>query len=98
MEEIIMEIIVHSGNARSLSMEAIQSAKAGDFDKSEELLKEANDSFLSSHQVQTGLIQDEINGKPSAMSLLMVHAQDHLMNAQTVRDLAVEIIELYKNK
>ncbi|WP_103981919.1 PTS lactose/cellobiose transporter subunit IIA [Helcococcus massiliensis] len=98
MEEIIMEIIVHSGNARSLSMEAIQAAKAGDFDKSEELLKEANDSFLSSHQVQTGLIQDEINGKPSAMSLLMVHAQDHLMNAQTVRDLAVEIIELYKNK
>lgn len=30
------------------------------------------------------------------MSLLMVHAQDHLMNAMTVKDLAAEMIDLYE--
>jgi len=29
------------------------------------------------------------------MSLLMIHAQDHLMNAMTVKDLAAEMVELY---
>lgn len=28
-------------------------------------------------------------------SLLLVHAQDHLMTTLTVKDLAIEIIELY---
>jgi len=28
--------------------------------------------------------------------LLMVHAQDHLMNAITVRDLAIEFVDMYK--
>jgi PTS system cellobiose-specific IIA component len=30
------------------------------------------------------------------MSLLAVHAQDHVMNAMTVRDLALEIIAMSK--
>lgn len=32
------------------------------------------------------------------MTLLMVHAQDHLMSAITVRDLAREIVELYRRE
>ena len=30
------------------------------------------------------------------ITLLMVHAQDHLMNAMTVRDLAQEMIAMYE--
>lgn len=32
MKEIIMDLIIHSGEARSYVMEAIQLAKAGDVD------------------------------------------------------------------
>ena len=43
------------------------------------------------------MIQEELNAEEKrAVDLLMVHGQDHLMNAMTVRDLAVEIIELCK--
>ena len=28
--------------------------------------------------------------------LLMVHAQDHLMDAMVIRDMAAEFVELYK--
>ena len=33
------------------------------------------------HKTQTRLIQDEINGEKVDTSLLMIHAQDHLMTA-----------------
>ena len=38
MEEIILNIIMHSGEARSCSMEAISLAKKGDFNKAKELI------------------------------------------------------------
>ncbi|HIX52315.1 MAG TPA: PTS lactose/cellobiose transporter subunit IIA, partial [Candidatus Lachnoclostridium stercoripullorum] len=40
----------------------------------------------------------EINGKHVPLSLLMVHAQDHLMNAMTVMDLCKEIIAMKKEE
>lgn len=98
IEEVIMGLIVHAGNARSISMQAIQEAKKGNFDEAKELLENANEEFLEAHKVQTEMIQNDINGEKTPMSLLMVHAQDHLMNALTVKDLSEEIIELYKDR
>ena len=96
MEEIIMGLIVNSGDARSLAMGAIQEAKKGNFERVDEMMQECNAAFLKAHEVQTKMIQDEINGQGTAASLLMVHAQDHLMNALTVKDLAEEFIYLIK--
>ncbi|EHR33548.1 PTS lactose/cellobiose transporter subunit IIA [Helcococcus kunzii] len=98
MEEIIMGIIVHSGSARTLSMEAIQEAKKSNFERAYELIEEANNEFLEAHKVQTDMIQKEMNGEKTPIGLLMVHAQDHLMNALTVKDLAEEFIEIYKTR
>lgn len=94
-QEIIMQLIVNSGNARSLSMEAIGRAKSGDIDGAKSLLQSACDELASAHRVQTELIQNEALGNRTDISLLMIHAQDHLMNALTVRDLAREFIDLY---
>lgn len=96
-EEIVVEIIVHSGQVRSLSMEAVQEAKKRDFDKAQKLLEEANLEFSKAHKVQTDLIQKEVSGEKTELSLLMVHAQDHLMTGLTVKEFAEEIIEIYKN-
>jgi len=96
LETMIFTIIAHSGDARSSSMEAIGHARAGDFDKAAACLDEANKKLLLVHSEQTKLIQAEAQGQETKLSLLLVHAQDHLMGAMTVRDLAVEFIELYK--
>lgn len=95
-EEIIMNIIVYGGNARTLAMEAISYAKNGDFPKAEKALTEAGDQLNLAHSIQTRLIQDEAAGNTKNVSLLMVHAQDHLMNAITVKDMAMEFINLYR--
>jgi cellobiose PTS system EIIA component len=95
LEQVIFQIILHGGNGRSAAMEAMFAAKQGDFEGAREKLKEAETALNDAHHIQTSLIQGEIRGETTAVSLLMVHAQDHLMNAMTVKDLAAEMVELY---
>lgn len=96
MEMIIMELVVNGGSARSLAIEAIRAAREGDFEKADSLIKECDVSLAKTHEIQTGLIQREAAGEHMQVQLLMVHAQDHLMNAMTVRDLAGEMIEMMR--
>ncbi|MEH7334647.1 PTS lactose/cellobiose transporter subunit IIA [Neobacillus drentensis] len=96
LETVIFQIILHGGNGRSAAMEAIQAAKQGDFKQAKGKIKEAENALNEAHHIQTSLIQGEIRGEKMEISLLMVHAQDHLMNAMTVKDLAAEMVELYR--
>lgn len=95
-DEMIMSLVVDGGNARSLAMEAIQKAKVGDILGAEAALKECDAALTEAHNAQTEMIQNEIQGDHIQVMLLMVHAQDHLMDALVVKDLAYEIVELYK--
>ncbi|WP_294374841.1 PTS lactose/cellobiose transporter subunit IIA [uncultured Clostridium sp.] len=94
MEEVILSIIMHSGEARSYSMEAIAFAKEGLFDKSKELIRMADEELGYAHSSETSLIQGEAANDQIDFSLLIVHAQDHLMTTMTFKDLAVELIEM----
>lgn len=94
--ETIMNLIVYGGNGKSCSMEAIRAAKKGDFELADKKMKEAEESLLQAHHAQTEMLTEEANGKKSELSLLMVHAQDHLMTGSAFKDLAKEIIELYR--
>lgn len=94
--EVVMALIMYGGDARSSSMEAIQAAKENNYTLSEEKLKGADEAIRNAHQVQTDLLTQEASGDSVELNLLMVHAQDTLMNAMTYRDLAQEMIELYQ--
>lgn len=96
IENAAMELIVHGGNARSRSMEAIKAAKNGDIKKAKSKIKEAKDELNKVHDMQTSLIHNEAAGNKMEVSLLMVHAQNHLMNAITIKDIAEQMIEMYE--
>lgn len=96
MEEIVLNIIMHSGEARSYSMEAVTLAKQGKFDKSRDLIRMADEELGYAHSSQTSLIQGETANDHINFSLLLVHAQDHLMTTMTFKDLAVELIEIHE--
>jgi cellobiose PTS system EIIA component len=96
LETIIFQIILHGGNGKSSAMEAIHAAKKGDFKLASDKLKEASDALNEAHHIQTSLIQGEIRGEKTEVSLLMIHAQDHLMNAITMKDMAAEMVDLYQ--
>jgi len=94
--EIVMGIIMHGGNAKGLAFQAIQQAKSGDFGEEEKSVKESNSELREAHDVQTDMLTKEAQGIHTEIDLYMVHAQDHLMNAITFKDLAVEIVNQEK--
>lgn len=96
MEEIIFSIIVNAGNARAKAYEALNSAKVGDFKGAEEYIKESKNEIGNAHKVQTSIIQKEASGEKVELSVLFIHAQDHLMTAITEKGLIENMIDLYK--
>lgn len=96
MEEIILNIIMHSGKARSYSMDAIAAAKTGNFNEARELIARADEELGYAHSSQASLIQGEAVNDKIEFSLLLVHAEDHLMTTITFRDLSVELIEVHE--
>ena len=50
---IAFEIILHSGNSRTMIHEAFAAMRVGDFDKADERLKASNDELLLAHQSQS---------------------------------------------
>jgi len=96
LEEVVMGLIINAGQARSFAYGALKQAKQGNFAESNNMMEKSRMALSAAHRVQTQLIErDEGEGKIK-VSLVMVHAQDHLMNAMLLRELISELIELYE--
>lgn len=96
LEEAVMEIIVNAGQSRSLCFEALHAARQGNIDEAKSLLREADGYARQAHKMQTKLIEQYAGEARQPMTLIMVHAQDHLMNSLLARELSEEIIHLYQ--
>ena len=96
LEEAVTEIIVNAGQSRSLCFEALHAARQGNIDEAKSLLREADGYARQAHKMQTKLIEQDAGEGRQLMTLIMVHAQDHLMNSLLARELSEEIIHLYQ--
>ncbi|MCW7769172.1 PTS lactose/cellobiose transporter subunit IIA [Enterobacter hormaechei] len=96
LEEAVMEIIVNAGQSRSLCFVALHAARQGNLDEAKSLLREADGYARQAHKMQTKLIEQDAGEARQPMTLIMVHAQDHLMNSLLARELSEEIIHLYQ--
>ena len=98
MELICFEIISNVGTARSMFIDAIQEAKEKNFEECEKRIEEGESFFRIGHKAHAKLIANEAGGTNIQVSLLLAHAEDQLMSAETFKMVALEFIELYKNK
>jgi PTS system cellobiose-specific IIA component len=96
IEQVAFQLILYAGNAKSSLMEAMYKAREGDFKVAREKISEAKIELSKAHLAQTSMIQSEARGEKLPLNILLVHAQDHLMNAMVMRDLVEEIIFLHE--
>ncbi|WP_010248671.1 PTS lactose/cellobiose transporter subunit IIA [Pantoea agglomerans] len=95
-EQTMMELLINAGEARSSAMMAIQCAHKRDWTGADAALAASDTAAKAAHKIQTALIgADEGSGK-LPVTLILVHAQDHLMNAMLCRELAEELVMLRK--
>ena len=91
-----MNLILNSGEGKALATEGFRLLiDYQDVDGAKNKLKEAGNVIGLAHNIQTKLMQAEINGTPIEKSILLIHAQDHFMTAVTFRDMVNLMIEMY---
>ncbi|CAI9390652.1 MULTISPECIES: PTS N,N'-diacetylchitobiose transporter subunit IIA [Citrobacter] len=96
LEEVVMGLIINSGQARSLAYAALKQAKQGDFDAAKTMMEQSRMALNEAHLVQTKLIEGDQGEGKMKVSLVLVHAQDHLMTSMLARELVAELIELHE--
>ena len=96
LELQLFNIISNVGEARSNYIEALREAKVGKYEEAENLMAEGNDAFSKGHDGHSKLIQSDVSGTPVTINLLVVHAEDLLMSAETFKIFALEMIDNYK--
>lgn len=93
---VAFQLIMNAGNSKSFSMMAMEAARNFDFEEAEKHLKEAEAQMREAHQSQIDMIQQEAQGNPVPVNIILVHAQDHLTMAMMAKDQATEIVNLYR--
>lgn len=95
-ENELFNIIINAGDARGKAYDALEQAEGGNFELSEKYLSEAKEKIKQAHNVQTDLLQKEADGDETELTMLGIHAQDHLMTAIAEKGLIENQIKMYK--
>lgn len=96
MEEACFQIIATVGAAKSAFIDAIKLAKNGSFEEARAAVEEGGQTYVEAHGVHMSLLQQDAAAGGSSTPLLLVHAEDQLLQAETFRILANEFIDLYE--
>ena len=79
-------------------MQMLEAAREGKMEEADGLLAEGEKQLAKAHNAQTELLTAEAQGKDIAYSIMLIHAQDHLMTTIMYERVAKEFIVLYKEK
>lgn len=97
LEELAMIIIANSGAGRSSAFEALEAAKKGDFIKADQLMKTAENQLHEAHEAHRTLLKMDAKGEVQQVTILLTHAQDHLMGTVLATELIGEMIDMRKD-
>jgi PTS system cellobiose-specific IIA component len=95
-EGLAFQIISIAGDGMGLYFKALEEAKKGNFEQSDILYNEASENIKKAHKIQSEALFNEAKGEKIEINILLVHAQDHLMNCILAKEFIKEFIELYK--
>lgn len=92
----ILEIISSVGQARNCYVQAIQEAKSSNYETCNDLIRQGNELYAKGHRIHQQLIQQEAGGERVELNILLTHAQDQLMSAESFKILCDEFVDLYR--
>ncbi|MBE6469741.1 MAG: PTS lactose/cellobiose transporter subunit IIA [Coriobacteriaceae bacterium] len=91
------EIISYVGTAKSCFINAVKAAKSGDFAGAEKLIGEGDAAYGGGHDAHMKLLQVDAAGEREPVApLILLHAEDQMASAETVRIMATELIDVHR--
>ncbi|WP_323090383.1 PTS lactose/cellobiose transporter subunit IIA [Allobaculum sp. JKK-2023] len=98
LDMVSFGIIADAGDGKSYAFDALNAARKGDFGGGEALLAKARTAIEKGRRAQTDLLFAEMNGEHHDVNVLLVHSQDHLMDAMQTMDLVTELVTQIKEQ
>ena len=98
-EELEMKccsLIAQVGDARSSYVEAVRKASEGKLDEAEVLMKNGHTAYVYGHKIHAELMMLHTAAEDHTYDLLLMHAEDQMMSAETVEIMADQFIRLYQ--
>ena len=96
LQELAFEIIAVVGEAKQLYMQAVTHAKNVDPEAARADIAAGNQVMTQAHEKHLRCIQREADGEALPFSLLFMHAEDQLLSAELIRDMALQLIAVYE--
>lgn len=96
MDKVSMQIILHAGDAKCYTEEALSLLKTFSFEEAEKKMELAKQELTLAHASQTELIQAEARGTQYPINLLFNHSQDTLMTSMIFYDTALQLLPIVK--
>ena len=96
LHEKAFMIIAQVGAAKSCYVEAMNLARENKFDEANAIIEEGNQSYILAHKEHHDLVTREASGEDININLIFMHAEDQLLNTETLKIMALEMIELNK--
>lgn len=96
VQSIAFEVITLASEAMDLCFKSLNAAKEGKSDESKTLMGQYDEVISKAHKAQMSLITNEAKGIEMPYSIIMVHAQDHLMQAIFIQRQIKELIEVHE--
>ena len=96
IQSIAFEVITLASEAMDACFRSLKAAKEGDRKASKTFMDQYDAVISKAHKTQMSLISNEARGVEMPYSIIMVHAQDHLMQAIFIQRVIKELIEVYE--
>lgn len=94
---ISMNVITFAGEAKSLSVEALQVAKTGDYDLAKQKIKDARDKMIEAQEWHFKVLSADAS-EHVTLNVLFLHAEDQFMSSDTLIIIVDEMISLLESK
>lgn len=89
-------IVATAGDAKSKIYESLAAAAEGNFEDAQMLLDKGKDSLIEARKYQHSLLTREAQGCEINISVLLNHAMDILITAETELNIAKYVFQLFK--
>lgn len=98
LSEIAMNVITYSGVAKSCYIQGFRLYKAGDYENYKAVFDEGDKNHAKAHNSHCVVLTTEVSRNEPQITLLLAHAEDQLMAAETMKAIFVEVIELFEER
>lgn len=95
-EMLIFQLISAAGAAKSAYMEALELAKQGKYEEAKATIAQGDEMYAEGHHAHAQMLAESAEGVSSGAALILVHAEDQMMSAETIKVMVEELICVYQ--